>query len=119
MSEESIALCALFHDLCKVDIYKTEMRNKKNAQGQWEQVPFYTIEDAFPVGHGSKSVYIMNRYLKLTDIETAAIAYHMGFSYGDDARTVGNVFGRFPEAFALSIADMEATYFVENEHWPR
>ena len=57
--------------------------------------PFYTIEDAFPVGHGSKSVYIMNRYLKLTDIETAAIAYHMGFSYGDDARTVGNVFGRF------------------------
>lgn len=119
MSEESIALCALFHDLCKVDIYKTEMRNKKNAQGQWEQVPFYTIEDAFPVGHGSKSVYIMNRYLKLTDIETAAIAYHMGFSYGDDARTVGNVFGRFPEAFALSTADMEATYFVENEHWPR
>ncbi len=30
---------------------------------------FYTIEDAFPVGHGSKSVYIMNRYLKLTDIK--------------------------------------------------
>lgn len=119
MSEESITLCALFHDLCKVDIYKTEMRNRKNEQGQWEQVPFYTIEDALPLGHGPKSVYIINRYMKLSDAETAAIAYHMGFSYGDDPRTVGNAFSRFPEAFALSTADMEATYFVENEHWPR
>ena len=28
-SDESVAIAALFHDLCKVNLYKTEKRNQK------------------------------------------------------------------------------------------
>ena len=37
----------------------------------------------------------------------------MGFSNEDDARNVGKAFELFPLALALSIADTEATYFIE------
>ena len=55
-SDESIAIAALLHDLCKVNFYKVSTRNVKNEQGRWEAVPFYTIEDNLPYGHGEKSV---------------------------------------------------------------
>ncbi|MEG1879506.1 MAG: hydrolase, partial [Pseudoflavonifractor sp.] len=41
--------------------------------------------------------------------------WHMGFSGTEDNRTVGQALGQFPLAFALATADMEATYFLENE----
>ena len=62
-SEETIALVALLHDVCKVNFYTVEMRNKKNdATGQWEKVPYYAINDTLPYGHGEKSVYILSGY---------------------------------------------------------
>ena len=42
-----------------------------------------------------------------------AIRYHMGFSGSEDKGSVGKAFQMFPLAFALSVADMEATYFLE------
>lgn len=52
-SEESFAICALLHDVCKSQFYKTSTRNVKNDEtGQWEKRPFYTVDDAFPFGHG-------------------------------------------------------------------
>jgi hypothetical protein len=68
-----------------------------------------------PYGHGEKSVYIVNGYLRLTREEAFAIRYHMGFSGNEDKGQVGNAFQMFPLAFALSVADMEATYFLESE----
>ena len=35
-SDESIAIAALLHDLCKVNFYKVSSRNVKNEQGRWE-----------------------------------------------------------------------------------
>ena len=49
-SEESIALCALLHDICKMNFYKVDYRNAKNEAGVWEKVPYYTIEDNLPYG---------------------------------------------------------------------
>ena len=50
-SEESYAICALLHDLCKANYYKLGTRNVKNeATGQWEKAPFYSVEDLFPYG---------------------------------------------------------------------
>ena len=114
-SEESLAIAALLHDICKTNFYKTEMRNvKKN--GVWESVPYYTIEDNLPYGHGEKSVYIISGFMKLTRDEAFAIRYHMGFSGGDDERNVGKAFEMFPLAVALSFADMEATFFMEKDN---
>ena len=111
-SEESLAIAALLHDVCKTNFYKTEMRNvKKN--GVWESVPYYTIEDNLPYGHGEKSVYIISGFMKLTRDEAFAIRYHMGFSGTEDANQVGKALEMFPLAFLLCMADMEASYYVE------
>ena len=112
-TEESIAIAALLHDLCKVNFYKTSFRNVKNEQGKWESVPYYTIEDNLPYGHGEKSVYIASGYMRLTRDEAFAIRYHMGFSGPEDAGNVGKALEMFPLAWALCVADMEAAYFME------
>ena len=110
--EESLAIAALLHDICKTNFYKTEMRNvKKN--GVWESVPYYTIEDTLPYGHGEKSVYILSGFMKLTRDEAFAIRYHMGFSGPEDANQIGKALEMFPLAFALCVDDMEASYHME------
>ena len=41
-SEESYAICALLHDVCKSQYYKTSTRNVKNEEtGQWEKKPLH------------------------------------------------------------------------------
>ena len=115
-SEESIAIVALLHDICKVNFYKVSFRNAKNAEGKWESVPFYTIEDTLPYGHGEKSVYIASGYMRLTRDEAFAIRYHMGFSGNDDPGNVGRALEMFPLGFFLNCADTEAAYFVEGSN---
>lgn len=112
-SAESVALCALLHDICKMNFYKVDYRNAKNDRGEWEKVPYYTIDDRLPYGHGEKSVYIISGYMRLTREEAFAIRYHMGFSGIEDKNNIGKTFEMFPLAFALSVADMEATYYLE------
>lgn len=111
--EESVAIAALLHDLCKVNCYKTSFRNQKDEAGVWQRVPFYEFSDPLPYGHGEKSVYIISGYFRLTRDEAFAIRYHMGFSGSEDPRSVGDALQKFPLAFALSVADMEASYFME------
>lgn len=113
-NDESIAIVALLHDLCKINCYKKGTRNVKE-NGQWIQVPTYEFKDTMPYGHGEKSVYMISGYMRLTREEAFAIRYHMGFSGSEDSRNVGAAFEMFPLAFALSTADMEATYFIEGK----
>ena len=114
-SDESIAIAALLHDMCKINFYRTSFRNVKDETGRWQSVPYYTIEDSLPYGHGEKSVYIVSGYMKLTRDEAFAIRYHMGFSGPEDNGTVGQALEMFPLAFALCVADMEASYFIEGK----
>ncbi len=114
-SPESIAICGLLHDLCKVNTYKPGLRNVKDENGVWRQVPSYDYDDRLPYGHGEKSVYIIGGFLRLSREEAFAIRYHMGFSGIEDKRNIGEAFERFPLAFALNVADMEATYFLEGK----
>lgn len=114
---ESAALCALFHDLCKAQFYKVSTRNVKNDQtGAWEKVPYYAIEDAFPYGHGEKSVFLVERFIRLKPAEAAAIRWHMG---GFDEAVKGgsfaisHAFERYPLAVKLHLADLEASYLRE------
>ena len=118
-SAESFALCALLHDVCKAQFYKISTRNVKNEKtGQWEKVPYYTIEDAFPYGHGEKSVFLIERFMKLKVEEAVAIRWHMGGF--DDAARGGNfsisvAYDKYPIAVKLHLADLEATYLREKE----
>lgn len=113
--DETIAIVALLHDICKINVYKKGSRNVKNeATGQWEKKEVFEFDDQLPYGHGEKSVYIASGYMKLKREEAFAIRYHMGFAGEEDTRRVGQAFEMFPLALALSIADFEATYFIES-----
>lgn len=114
-SDETIAIVALLHDVCKIGCYKAGTRNVKGEDGRWQSVPTFYYEDKLPYGHGEKSVYIANGFLRLSREEAMAIRWHMGFSGTEDNRLVGRAFVQYPLAFALSVADMEATYFLEEE----
>lgn len=114
-SDESIAIAGLLHDLCKVNFYKTGFRNVKNENGKWESVPYYTIEDTLPYGHGEKSAYIVSAYMRLTRDEAFAIRYHMGFSGTEDVGNVGRALEMFPLAYAVCCADMEAAFLMEGK----
>ncbi|MBQ8296807.1 MAG: hydrolase [Ruminococcus sp.] len=119
-SDETIAIVSLLHDLCKINFYTVDYRNAKNADGVWEKVPYYTISDSMPYGHGEKSVYIISGYLygenRLSREEAFAIRYHMGFSGNEDKNSIGKALEMYPLAFALSVADMEASYFLEGSN---
>ena len=115
VSDETLAVVALLHDLCKINVYKESKRNVKDENGVWKQVPYYEFKDELPYGHGEKSVYIISGFMRLSREEAFAIRYHMGFSNEDDPRNVGAAFEMFPLALALSIADTEATYFMEGK----
>lgn len=117
---ESVAVVSLLHDLCKVNVYRVSTRNVKDpVTGQWKPMPYYEFDDNLPYGHGEKSVYVISGFMRLTREEAFAIRYHMGFSNEDDARNVGRAFELFPLALALSIADTEATYFMETKKEPK
>lgn len=116
-NEESFALCGLLHDICKAQFYKTSTRNVKNDDtGKWEKKPFYMVEDQFPYGHGEKSVYLIERFIRLKPAEAMAIRWHMG---GFDESVKGGSFAislayeKYPLAVKLHLADLESTYLVE------
>lgn len=114
-SEETLAIAALLHDVCKINCYKPSFRNVKDEHGVWQKVPSYEFEDALPYGHGEKSVYILSGFLRLTREEAFAIRFHMGFSGTEEVRLVSDAFEKFPLAFALHTADMEASVFMEGK----
>ena len=115
---EAIAVCGLLHDICKANFYGVEMRNRKNEQGKWEQYPFYIVNDQLPYGHGEKSVYIINGFMKLTREEAMAIRWHMGGfdeSVKGGSHAMSDAFSQFPLAVLLHVADLQATYLDEEE----
>ena len=115
---ESFTIVSLLHDLCKANYYKAGTRNVKNeTTGQWEKVPSYSVEDLFPYGHGEKSVFLIERFMKLHIEEAVAIRWHMG-GFDDAARggcfAISEAYDKYPLAVKLHIADLEATYLMEH-----
>ena len=114
-----------FHCACEfglvmhsLNVYKVATRNVKNDEtGQWEKRPYYSVEDAFPYGHGEKSVYLIERFVRLKPAEAMAVRWHMG---GFDEAVKGGSFAisaaydRYPLAVKLHLSDLEATYLREH-----
>ena len=116
VSEESVIIVALFHDLCKVNFYTTEKRNRKNPAGQWESYDYYAIDERFCFGgHGSKSVFLVQHFMELTPEEAVAINCHM--SSWDGNTNVGKAYEQFPFAWLLHVADESATYVRQKLLW--
>jgi HD superfamily phosphohydrolase YqeK len=116
LSADSMIICALLHDLCKANFYATEKRNRK-VDGKWEQYDAYMVDDKFPIGHGEKSVIILQKYIVLNAEEVLAIRWHMGaFGIGYQegmALRAANEMNKL--VFALQMADQCASYWDEKE----
>lgn len=116
--EESRHICAMFHDICKFHCYNPAKKSRKtgnllpNGKAEWEDYIGYDFVEEFPYGHGEKSVYILQKYIKLTDAEAMAIRWHMGFSdatFKGGQQSVSNAMKLFPVIALLHSADIIAT----------
>ncbi len=120
---ESVIIAALLHDLCKTNFYIMEKKNvregsKMNAYGKevpnWIEKEVWAVKDTFPVGHGEKSCYFIQSYIRLTPEEYAMIRLHMGSDrngYPDPFTETANI---YPGVIAMHTADIEAAYIVES-----
>lgn len=114
--DESVTIIALLHDICKTYFYATSTRNAKNEKtGKWEKVPYYTVQDKMPLGHGAKSAMIVKQYIELTTPEMYAIWWHMGFTDTQDTLTLNAAIRQYPIVWAMHTADMIASSFMEAE----
>ncbi len=116
---ETRAICALLHDVCKADYYALGYRNVKNEREEWEKEPYYTTQDHLPLGHGEKSLYLISRFIPLTDAEALAIRWHMGAydntARSDNYKSLSAAMQKSPLVLHLHHADMEATHIDERE----
>lgn len=117
-------LAGLCHDLCKVNFYVPDYKNKKvysengsksDVKGRfdWEMVPSYTIEDKFPCGHGEKSVIMLQNFMRLTQDEILLIRWHMGPFAAANEHDFNTALDFRPEIVAIFTADMEAASLFE------
>jgi len=118
-SMETVAIVALFHDLCKIDRYVLGQKWRKDENGEWESYDAYEYNQQKPeMGHGAQSVYYLQKFIQLTEMEAQAIYWHMGaydISPYSTLAACSETFKWNPLAFLLHRADMAATYVVENE----
>lgn len=118
MSEDSIIICALLHDLCKCNTYIVETRNRKNEQGQWEKYNIWaTNKDVdIPLPHSSRSIAIIRKFIKLSIKEELTIFYHMG-PYGGEDYEYRNMLKaaneKYPQTVLFYVADTIASYLDE------
>lgn len=114
ITAETGAIVSLLHDVSKIGCYKTELRNAKNADGQWVKVPYYAFDEQFAYGgHGSKSVFLIERFMRLTEEEAVAINCHMGNE--DGKYTTSRSYEQYPLAWLLHVADEAATFIDERK----
>jgi len=83
--KDSLVIVSLAHDICKTNFYQATTRNVK-VNGVWVKEPYFSIEDKFPLGHGEKSVIILQKFMELTNEEIMAIRWHMA-GFDDSARS--------------------------------
>lgn len=133
ISDESLIIIALLHDLCKANFYTEGTKNQKtydpekvaaaeawqrkhDAQGDfiWETIKTYQVDDQLPLGHGEKSVMLIQCYIRLTMQEVMAIRWHMGFSEAkENWNMLGSAMEKYPIVLAIHEADLEASKLLE------
>ena len=112
---DTIRICGLLHDVCKVGFYAKEMKRVRAADGSWSDKEAYSIKEQEPLGHGEKSVIILNRFISLTIEEELAIRWHMGRWDVSDAqmKSLNAACDRYKLVTALQLADVTASRMVE------
>lgn len=119
LSDISVAIVSLLHDICKVNFYNKQTCWRKNDSNRWESYEGYKVQDDFPIGHGEKSVIMLQNFIRLTKEEMLMIRWHMGNSEPSEMQmNISNAYNLVPAAVALHTSDMEASYLLEQHIEP-
>ena len=115
ISDESLILIALLHDICKTCFYEEVPKFKKDENGKWVSYSGYEVKDQVPYGHGEKSVMMIEKFIRLESVERYAIRWHMGFPDGAQEKNIfGTAVEMYPIIWAVHTADMMAAHFMED-----
>lgn len=109
LGNDEVAIASLCHDLCKVNTYRPNLLKS----GKLSDAKPYTVEDALPLGHGEKSVYLAARYIRLTASEALLIRWHMGMFDKEWESREARVAEVCPAIYAFQCADMEASKYMD------
>lgn len=115
ISDASIIVASLLHDMCKSDLYF----KKRNAQVEFGQAEYGTDPGLLPIGHGEKSVVMLLQMgLGLTDAEICAIRWHMGAwavnqADSEEKGAIKAAEKRYPLVTLIHLADSIASKFIE------
>jgi hypothetical protein len=109
-SETTVAIVALLHDICKVDFYEKNIITRRKDDGSLEEIPVWGYKNTGFPGHGERSLYMVSRYIDLTEEEAVAIDRHMGPYDRRGYKDLTRIWKEYPLAYHLYMADMEATW---------
>lgn len=123
LSEETLKITALLHDICKVNFYTVYDKNVNIAAAgekpKWVKMAAYGVNDLFPVGHGEKSVIILQQFIKLSKEEIFMIRWHMGgYEPSENYNNISAAWNMCKSAVALHTADLESSYILEDHFEP-
>lgn len=113
LKDDTVIITTLLHDVCKANFYAVQKRNRK-IDGQWQEVEEWGIDEKLPIGHGEKSCYIVQSFMRLSPEEFAMIRFHMG----RESESFNDYFSKaaavFPGVAAIHTADLESAFIVES-----
>ena len=117
ITAENVIISATMHDICKADYYVEQQKWRKDLNGKWESYSGWTVEEAFPCGHGDKSVILLNRCYKSNPHIDLAVRWHMGLLSTNNPQDFGKAASKSPLTLLLHTADFEATYLFEGQEF--
>lgn len=121
--QESIYICGLCHDLCKINFYTKGFKNVKEGKktdwkgrevDNWIEKEVWEVNDSIPIGHGEKSIILLQRFISLSEFEVLAIRWHMGIpSEYMESKAYQKAVEMYPSIVLLHSADLESSYLLE------
>lgn len=105
--QRSPYIVGMFHDLCKIDIYK-----KYPSPDPKMEYAFKYDDQSLLAGHGEKSVMMLSQWMQLTEEEILCIRYHMGAYKTDDWEYYGKSITKYPTVLYTHTADMIASRVI-------
>lgn len=123
LTEDTIRIVSILHDVCKINFYTVYDKNVNTAgpgeKPKWIKMPAYGVNDLFPVGHGEKSIIILQQFIRLTKEEIMMIRWHMGgYESKENYNNVSSAWNLCKAGVALHTADLEASYILEEHFEP-
>ena len=109
-----IVISVLIKSKGKYLFIKPKSKSKSNILYLVGESVLNDINEKFVFGHGEKSVYLITKYMELTDEEAQAIRFHMSSWVENDKAMAGKVFATNKLAWLLHVADEMATYWDES-----